>query len=85
MKTLEQLSHDAFYDMHNYSQLTIDLIQEAEDLYLYEYEVESVEFGALAYKIDTILEVIDKSLEHDVRALETLYFILSNEVEGHRL
>lgn len=85
MKTLEQLSHDAFYDMHNYSQLTIDLIQEAEDLYLYEYEVESVEFGALAYKIDTILEVIDKSLEHDVKALETLYFILSNEVEGHRL
>ena len=85
MKTLEQLSHDSFYDMHNYSQLTIDLIQEAEDLYLYEYEVESVEFGALAYKIDTILEVIDKSLEHDVKALETLYFILSNEVEGHRL
>ena len=85
MKTIEQLSHDAFYDMHNYSQLTIDLIQEAEDLYLYEYEVESVEFGALAYKIDTVLEVIDKSLEHDVKALETLYFILSNEVEGHRL
>ena len=85
MKTLEQLSQDSFYNMQNYSQLTIDLIQEAEDLYLYEYEVESVEFGALAYKIDTILEVIDKSLEHDVKALEALYFILSNEIEGHRL
>ena len=85
MKTLEQLSQDNFYNMQNYSQLTIDLIQEAEDLYLYEYEVESVEFGALAYKIDTILEVIDKSLEHDVKALEALYFILSNEVYGHRL
>ena len=85
MKTLEQLSQDSFYNMQNYSQLTIDLIQEAEDLYLYEYEVESVEFGALAYKIDTILEVIDKSLEHDVKALETLYSILSNEIEGHRL
>jgi len=85
MKTLEQLSHDSSYNMQDYNQITIDLIQEAEDLYIYEYEADSVEFGALAYKIDTILGVIDKSLEHDVKALETLYFILSNEVEGHRL
>jgi len=89
MTTLEHLSHDSYYNMHNYSQLTIDFIQEAEDIFAendwgkdrqYKDEV-----GALAYKIDTILEVIDKSLEHDVKALETLYFILSNEVEGHRL
>ena len=31
MKTLEQLSQDSFYNMQNYSQLTIDLIQEAEE------------------------------------------------------
>ena len=85
MKTLEQLSHDSFYKMQNYSQLTIDLVEKAEELYSSEYEVRPEEFGALAYKIDTVLEVIDKSLEHDVKALETLYFILSNEIEGHRL
>ena len=85
MKTLEQLSHDSFYKMQNYSQLTIDLVEKAEELYSSEYEVRPEEFGALAYEIDTILEVIDKSLEHDVKALETLYFILSNEMEGHRL
>lgn len=85
MKTLEELSHDSFYNMQNYSQLAIDLIQEVEDLYSSEYEVTPEEFGALAYKIDTILEVIDKSLEHDVKALEMLYFILNNETERNKL
>lgn len=85
MKTLKELSHDTFYNMQNYSQLTIDLVEKAEELYSSEFEVYADAFGALAYEIDTILEVIDKSLEHDVKALETLYFILSNEVEGHRL
>ena len=85
MKTLKELSHDTFYNMQNYNQITIDLVEKAEDLYASDFEVTPEEFGALAYKIDTVLEVIDKSLEHDVRALETLYFILSNEVEGHRL
>jgi len=85
MKTLEELSQDTYYNMHNYNQLTIDLVEKAEELYSSEFEVRPEEFGALAYEIDTILEVIDKSLEHDVKALETLYFILSNEVDGHRL
>ena len=85
MKTLEELSHDTFYKMQNYNQVTIDLVEKAEELYSSEFEVIPEEFGALAYEIDTILEVIDKSLEHDVKALETLYFILSNEMEGHRL
>ena len=85
MKTLKELSHDTFYNMQNYSQLTIDLVEKAEYLYASDFEVTPEEFGALAYKIDTVLEVIDKSLEHDVKALETLYFILSNEMEGHRL
>ena len=85
MKTLEELSHDTFYKMQNYNQVTIDLVEKAEELYSSEFEVIPEEFGALAYEIDTILEVIDKSLEHDVKALETLNFILSNEMEGHRL
>ena len=85
MKTLEELSHDTFYKMQNYNQVTIDLVEKAEELYSSEFEVIPEEFGPLAYEIDTILEVINKSLEHDVTALETLYFILSNEMEGHRL
>jgi hypothetical protein len=30
MKTLKELSHDSFYNMQNYSQITIDYIQELE-------------------------------------------------------
>lgn len=83
MKTLEELSHDTFYNMQNYSQITIDLVDDVEELYTYATKTE--EFGAMAYTINTVLEVIDESLEYDVKALETLYFILSNEVEVHRL
>ena len=57
---LKELSHDSYYYMHNYNQLTIDLVEKTEDLYASDFEVTPEEFGALAYKIDTILEVIDK-------------------------
>jgi Asp-tRNA(Asn)/Glu-tRNA(Gln) amidotransferase C subunit len=85
METLKELSHDTYYNMHNHNQITIDLVEKAEELYSAEYEVTREEFGGLAYTISTVLDVIDKSLEYDVKALETLYFILSSEVYGHRL
>jgi len=83
MKILKQLSEDVAYNMQHYSQLTIDLIEEAEDLY--NYDSEDTKFGALAYKIYNVLEVIDKKRNSDIKALEMLYFILINEVEGNRL
>ena len=67
----------------NHSVYNYYLIEKAEDLYEDDYENSA--FGALAYEISTILEVIDKNRVSDIKALETLYFILSNEVEGHRL
>lgn len=50
MKTLEELSHDSFYNMQNYSQITIDFIQELEDLISAEYKVTAEEFGGLSYR-----------------------------------
>lgn len=32
MTELQELSHDSFYNMQNYSQITIDYIEETEDL-----------------------------------------------------
>ena len=77
--TLEELSHDTFYNMENYSQLVIDLVYEVEGLYTYEEELNS--FGALAYKVRNVIEVIDKSREHDLKALKDLYRILNDELE----
>lgn len=80
MKTLEQLSHDTFYKMQNYSQLTIDLVEKVEELYSSEFEVRPEEFGALAYEIDTILEVIDRERYDDIEALEILSNTLKSEI-----
>lgn len=77
--TLEELSHDTFYNMENYSQLVIDLVDEVEELYTYEENRNS--FGALAYKVRNVIEVIDKSREHDLKALKDLYRILNDELE----
>lgn len=79
MKTLKELSHDTFYKMGNYSQIVIDLVSDAEDLYTYEENADG--FGALAYKVDILLEVIDKNREYDVEALKVLNKILMDEIE----
>lgn len=83
MKTLEELSHDTFYKMQNYSQLVIDLVQETEDLYT--YESDDTSFGAMRYEVDNILEIIDKSRVYDVEALQSISKILGQEIEKNRI
>jgi hypothetical protein len=77
MKTLEELSHNTFYKMENYSQLVIDLVQETEDLYT--YESDDTSFEAMSYNVYNILEIIDKSRVYDVEALQSLSKILEQE------
>lgn len=81
MKTLEELSHDSFYNMQNYSQITIDFIQELEDTLSAEYygerEKEDV-LGALSYTISTVLDVINPELKTDKEALLNLIEIIEN-------
>ena len=33
MRTLGEISHDTFYSMGNYHQITIDLVQDLEDFF----------------------------------------------------
>ncbi len=84
MKTLEELSHDSFYNMQNYSQITIDFIQELEDVLSVEYfgdrEKEDV-LGAMAYSIFNVLEIINPSLEVDKATLLNLIEIINNKAE----
>lgn len=79
--TLDQLSHNTFYKMENYSQLIIDLVEETEDLITYDDKAE--DFGALKYNVENVLQVIDKERKHDVEALEALLKILEEEI-GNR-
>ena len=50
MRTIKELSHDTFYDMHKYSQIVIDYVEYAEQL-LDNLE-EDVSDGSLAYHVD---------------------------------
>ena len=81
IKTLEELSHDTFYKMENYSQLVIDFVDEVEELF--EDEVDPTSFGAMRYKVENVLDVIDKSRTHDIEALKSLSVILKIEHEKY--
>lgn len=79
-KTIKELSHITFYEMNNYSQLVIDLVQETEDLFNESELPSNDNFGALKYQVDNVLEVIDKTRTHDVEALESLSFLLDEKI-----
>ena len=76
--TLEELSYSTFYEMENYSQLVIDLVQETEDLFTYKEDLSF--FGAKKYEIENILEIIDKTRTTDIEALKSLIKILDDEL-----
>lgn len=82
MTKLQELSSKVYYDMGNYSQLIIDLVQEADSLLLVEEKefISTEDVGALSYDITCIMEVIDKTRTHDVEALETLHEIVSERI-----
>lgn len=83
MKTLEELSHDSFYNMQNYSQITIDFIQELEDLvnpdnYGKDNKVRTSRLESISYKISTVLDVLNPELKTDKEALLNLIEIIEN-------
>lgn len=72
MTELEQLSHDSFYNMQDYNQVTIDYIDDLEVLLNNcEDNTENIKdsLGALSYRISTILDVINPALKTDKEAL----------------
>jgi hypothetical protein len=73
MRTIKQLSHDVYYSMEKYSQIVIDLVENFEDAKT------QLELGALAYQVDILLEVIDKSRTDDVEALSDLQMLIIQE------
>lgn len=74
--SINELSSLVFYKMENYHQITIDLVQDAEDLLIKE-NLSSDEVGALCYDISILLEVINPNLVDDIECLNNL----KNELE----
>lgn len=72
---LEELSHEVFYNMGNYSQLIINLVEEVEQLYTND-EVTYENCGALHYDVDNVLEIIDPSRIKEIKVLKQLSGLL---------
>jgi hypothetical protein len=81
MKTLKELSHDSFYNMENYSQIVIDLIQEVEQAFREEEERREQYLWEVLYDVDNLLEVINKKRTHDYNALVLLSSLINKEIK----
>jgi len=80
METLEQLSHNIFYKMGNYSQLVIDLVEEVEEAETYDEGADTL--NSINYRVGNVLEVVDKNRIADIEALELLSKIIKQMVEN---
>ena len=88
MKELKQISHDAFYKMEDYHQISIDLIEEAELLIENsdeesEQEIRQLieELGALSYNVGTTLEVFNPIYENEISDLRDVSTHIDNKME----
>jgi hypothetical protein len=79
MRNIEEISHDVFYGMEKYSQITIDYVEEAED-FINGEEEDRVGLGAFLYDLDLLLEVINPALEDDIKVLRELEILLESVI-----
>lgn len=84
MLTIQQLSNEVFYHMEKYSQLTIDLTEEVEDV-LNEEAFTQDDIGSLQYKLENINKVISPYLEDDKEVIENLLIILDAEYKNLKI
>jgi len=80
MKILEELSHNIFYKMGDYSQLVIDLVEEVEDAITYDEGIDTLK--SINYNIINVLEVININRIADIKALELLSKFINEMVEN---
>ena len=83
MKNFSQISSDSFYKMENYHQISIDLIEEAEQLFNNEDEkTKQIELlGALSYNIDIILEIFNPIHEIEISDLKDVLIHIENKIK----
>jgi hypothetical protein len=78
MKSLKEIGNNAFYNMENYHQISIDLIQETEELFdtTPENEEERTQLienlNSIYYNIDIALEVFNPEYKIEISALKQL-------------
>jgi len=87
MKTLKQISNDCYYKMENYHQITIDFIDDADDIFNNYTPPEGknekneilCKLGNLYYEIDVTLEIFNPILIIEIEDLETIKKIIQEK------
>lgn len=79
MKTIDYLSDETYYNMHEYNQITIDFLDEVEDI-LQEGVPTTDSLGSISYRISTLLDVINPKLEKDIEVLRELNLIIEEVI-----
>ena len=94
MKDLKQISNDSFYKMADYHQITIDFIQDTEDLFMSaDKDINNITdrnqiiqlLGALNYKIIITLEVFNPNFENEISDLKDLEIHINNKIKELKL
>lgn len=68
LSKIKEISNRTFYEMENFSQFIIDIVEEVEEADLTDSETR----GALLYDIENALEIINPERVEDVKTLMEL-------------
>jgi len=88
MRTIKELSHDTFYKMEKYSQITIDYVEIAENIITeeldesYTQEDKNRDLSSTSADIYLLLEVINPELVDDINMLNELQSILEDKLKN---
>jgi len=78
--TIEQLTHDSYYSMEDYHQITIDLIQETNGQLQKDSIISTERLATLWYEIDCLLEVFNPKYKLEIETLKQLIGIIDKEL-----
>lgn len=82
MKSLKEISNDTFYKMENYHQISIDLVQETEELFdeTPENKEEKTQLitnlNCMSYDISVALEVFNPEFEIEISDLTQMLSLI---------
>lgn len=80
LSSLRKVENKVFTDMGKYSQLVIDFVQNTESLFNRNGACDPVirgdELGAIQYRINSVLEIINPERKDDIILLNELYSVL---------
>lgn len=93
MKDFKQITSDVYYKMENYHQISIDIIEQVEDIFNELFDIlnkvgnqkelngKIEELGSLCYSINKVLEVFNPIFETEISDLKDVLTHIEAEMD----